>query len=151
LERGQKSDKAKVGHPKVVMGIVIDSSVLIAWERKHLDLETQLAEHVEEEFAISAMTASELLHGVHRATTPAQRSQREAFVEGLLLRIPVFSFGLVTARAHARLSAELAAKKIPVGPHDLIIAATAMANGYSVAAHDKRSFPKIPGLNFLRW
>ena len=97
------------------------------------------------------MTASELLHGVHRAATPAQRSQREAFVEGLLLRIPVFSFGLVTARVHARLSSELAAKKIPVGPHDLIIAATAMANGYAVAARDERNFPKIPGLTVLRW
>ena len=124
------------------MGIVIDSSVLIAWERKQLDLETQVADHVEEDFAISAMTASELLHGVHRATTPARRSQREAFVEGLLLRIPVFSFSLVTARVHARLSSELAAKKISVGPHDLIIAATAMANGYAVAARDERSFPQ---------
>jgi len=41
---------------------------LIARERKQLDLETQLADHVEEDFAISAMTASELLHGVHHAT-----------------------------------------------------------------------------------
>ncbi|HEY6365388.1 MAG TPA: type II toxin-antitoxin system VapC family toxin [Candidatus Binatia bacterium] len=133
------------------MGIVIDSSVLIAWERKRLDLENQLAQRVEEDFAISTMTASELLHGVHRAVTPAQRSQREAFVEGLLHRIPVFSFDLVTARVHARLSSELAAKKVPVGPHDLIIAATAMSNGYAVAARDLRSFPKIPGLSVLRW
>jgi len=82
---------------------------------------------------------------------PARKSQREAFVEGLLLRIPVFSFGLATARVHARLSSELAAKKIPVGPHDLIIAATAMANGYAVAARNERSFPKVPGLTVLRW
>ena len=41
------------------MGIVVDSSVLIAWERKQLDLETQMADHVEEDFAISAVTASE--------------------------------------------------------------------------------------------
>ena len=108
-----------------------------------------MADHVEEDFAISAMTASELLHGVHLATTPAQRSQREAFVEGLLLRIPVFSFGLVTARIHARLSSELAAKKIRRAAR-LIIAATAMANGYAVAARDERSFPKVPGLTVLR-
>jgi tRNA(fMet)-specific endonuclease VapC len=64
------------------VGIVSDPSVLIAWERKRLDLETQLVQRVEEDSAISAMTASELLHGVHRAVTPAQRSQRKAFVEG---------------------------------------------------------------------
>ncbi len=133
------------------MGIVIDSSVLIAWERDQLDLDAQIARYAEEDVAISAVTASELLHGVHRATTPARRSRREAFVEGLLSRIPVFSFDLVTARVHARLSSELAAKKISVGPHDLIIGATAIANGYVVAARDERSFPKIPGLSVLRW
>ena len=95
------------------MGTLIDSSVLIAWERDQLDLETQLADYAEEDFAISAITASELLHGVHRATTPARQSRREAFVEGLLSRLPIISFDLVTARIHARLSAELAVKRTP--------------------------------------
>ena len=133
------------------MGTVIDLSVLIAWERDQLNLETEMARYAEEDFAISAVTASELLHGVHRATTPARRSQREAFVEGLLARMPVFSFDLVTARVHARLSSELAAKRVAVGLHDLMIAATAIANGYAIAARDERSFPKIPGLSVLHW
>jgi tRNA(fMet)-specific endonuclease VapC len=133
------------------VGIVIDSSVLIAWERDQLNLETQMARYADDNFAISAITASELLHGVHRATTPARRSRREAFVEGLLSRIPILSFDLVTARVHARLSSELAAQRIPVGPRDLIIAATAVANGYAVATRDERSFRKIPGLSVLHW
>lgn len=133
------------------MGALIDSSVLIAGERGQIDLEVRLTRHGEEDFAISAVTASELLHGVHRARTPVQRSSREAFVEGLLARLPVIPFDLVTARAHARLSAELAAKRIAVGPHDLMIAATAMSKGYDVATRDERSFSKIPGLSLLRW
>ena len=133
------------------MGTLIDSSVVIAWERNRLDLESQLADYAEEDFAISAITASELLHGVHRATTPAQRRRREAFVEGLLSRLPIISFDTVTARIHARLSAELALRGTPVGAHDLIIAATAMAKGYVVATRDERSFPKIPGLLLQRW
>jgi predicted nucleic acid-binding protein len=47
------------------MGTLIDSSVLIAWERDRLDLEAHLAGYAEEDFAISAITASELLHGDH--------------------------------------------------------------------------------------
>jgi tRNA(fMet)-specific endonuclease VapC len=133
------------------VGMLIDSSVLIAWERDQRDIETELAGHADEDFAISAITASELLHGVHRATTPARRSQREAFVEGLLTRLPIISFDLVTARIHARLSAELALKGTAVGPHDLIIATTAMARGHAVATRDERSFPKIPGLSLHRW
>jgi tRNA(fMet)-specific endonuclease VapC len=79
------------------MGTLIDSSVLIAWERNQLNLEDQLADSADEDFGVSAITASELLHGVHRASTPAQRRRREAFVEGLLSRIPIVAFDAVTA------------------------------------------------------
>jgi predicted nucleic acid-binding protein len=57
----------------------------------------------------------------------------------------------MVARTHARLSAELAAKGSPVGAHDLLTAATALAVGYDVATRDERNFPKIPGLRVLRW
>ena len=133
------------------MEILIDSSVLIAWERHRLNLQSQLAQYAEDDFAISAITASELLHGVHRATNPAQRRRREAFVEGLLARLPIISFDAVAARIHARLSAELAADGTAVGSHDLIIAATALTKGYIVTTRDERSFPRIPGLSYLRW
>ena len=128
------------------MGTLIDSSVLVAWERDQLDLETQLADYAEEDFAISAITASELLHGVHRATTPARRNRREAFVEGLLSRLPIIFFDLVTARIHARLSAELAIKRTSVGPHDLIIAATALASDRTVITADATAFTNLPGV-----
>ena len=85
------------------MGILIDSGVLIAWERNRLNLQSQLEECVEEDFAISAITASELLHGVHRAADAKP-------LEGLLARLPIISFDAVAARIHARLSAALAAK-----------------------------------------
>jgi predicted nucleic acid-binding protein len=133
------------------MGILIDSSVLIAWERDRLNIQSQLAEYDDEDFAISAITASELLHRVHRAANPAQRRRREAFVEGLLARLPVISFDAVAARIHARLSAELAANGTAVGPHDLIISATALTKGYIVTTRDERSFPRIPGLSYQRW
>ena len=133
------------------MGTLIDSSVLIAWERDRRDIESGLSAHADEELAISVITASELLHGVHRATTAARQSQREAFVEGLLAMLPIITFDIVTARIHARLAAELSASGTAVGAHDLIIAATAMARGHIVATRDERSFPKIPGLSLQRW
>jgi tRNA(fMet)-specific endonuclease VapC len=64
------------------MATLIDSSVLIAAERGELGLDALLARYAEEDVAISAMTASELLHGVHRARTAAQRHRRQAFVGG---------------------------------------------------------------------
>lgn len=131
------------------MGTLIDSSVLIAAERQTLDLETAMAAHADEPVAIAAITASELLHGVQRAASPAQRQRRETFVERLLAVLPVFPFDLVTARIHASLWASLAAKGASVGPHDLLIAATAIASGYRVATRDRRSFGRIPGLEVV--
>lgn len=133
------------------MGALIDSSVLIAAERGKLEFERVLRDHADEPVAIATITASELLHGVHRAVEPSQRARREAFVERLLVNLSLIPFDLVVARVHARLSAELAAKVSLVGAHDLLIAATALAVGYDVATRDDRSFPRIPGLKVLRW
>lgn len=132
------------------MEALIDSSILIAAERGTLDLESALEKHRDSGFAIAAITASELLHGVHRARGAARRGRREAYVEGLLSSLPVISFDLVAARAHARLWAKLAARGVSVGAHDLLIAATALSRGLGVATHDTRSFPKIPGLTLHR-
>lgn len=55
------------------MGTLIDSSLLIAAERRALDLGAALDRYADEPVGIAAITASELLHGVHRAATAAQR------------------------------------------------------------------------------
>jgi tRNA(fMet)-specific endonuclease VapC len=128
------------------VGTLIDSSVLITAERRTVDLHDSLGAHGDEPVGIASITASELLHGVHRAATTAQRQHREAFVERLLAVLPVFPFDLVTARIHASLWAGLAAKGASVGSHDLLIGATAIALGYRVTTRDRRSFAKIPGL-----
>ena len=133
------------------MGTLIDSSVFIAIERRARPVRDILGEQPEESFFISAITASELLHGVHRAVTAAQRVRREAIVERLLAAIPVIPFDLVVARSHSRLWAELAAQGTIIGQHDLIIAATALAYGHKVATFDQRSFPKIPGIQLETW
>lgn len=128
--------------------ILIDSSVLIASERGRFDLPAFLARHAEDQFALSAITASELLHGVHRAT-PMVRVRRESFVERLLAQLPVLPFDLTAARLHSALWAEVAQKGVSVGAHDLLIAATALANGAVIATRDQRSFPRLPGLTVL--
>ena len=131
------------------MGTLIDSSVLIDLERGGLALDSAIAVQESDAVAIAAVTASELLHGAYRSTTVSQRQRRERFVERLLAALPVLPFDLLTARIHASLSAGLAAKGTKVGAHDLLIAATAISNGYRVLTRDRRSFPRIPGLEVV--
>jgi tRNA(fMet)-specific endonuclease VapC len=131
--------------------VIIDSSVFIAVERGKLELNTVREVIGSTLIGIAAITASELLHGVHRADTARRRALREAFVERLLTSVPVVPFNLIVARVHSRLWADLAAQGITVGAHDLLIAATALANEGTVATRDERSFPRIPGISVLRW
>ena len=128
------------------MAALIDTSVLIDIERGRLSLEVLRADHDDEPVAISAVTASELLHGIHRVKGGARAARAEAFVEGLLALLPVISFDLQEARTHARLSADLQTRGVAVGAHDLLIAATALANDHHVMTRDLRSFPRIDGL-----
>lgn len=132
------------------MAVLIDSSVLIAFERGALKAAAIMARYAEEEVALSAVTASELLHGVHRAKTSAQRARRQAFVEGVLAQMPVVAFDLSVARVHASLWADLAKRGALIGERDLMIGATAIAKDYAVATRDARSFPKIPGIMLHR-
>jgi tRNA(fMet)-specific endonuclease VapC len=125
---------------------LIDSSVFIAGERGQIDLADLLASLGSEPFALSAMTASELLHGLHRARTTAQRDRRYAYVEAIFTQMPVLPFDIAVARVHAVASAQLDRTGRQVGAHDLIIAATAIAHNYRVATRDLRSFPEIQGL-----
>ncbi|MGH8011741.1 MAG: PIN domain-containing protein [Candidatus Binataceae bacterium] len=132
------------------MAALIDSSVLIAAERGELDFANISERYAEEDVAISAITAAELLHGVHRARSAAQRRRREAFVEGLIALLPVVAFDLAGARIHASLWADLAKRGIAVGERGLIIAATALARNYTIVTRDERSFPRVPGLKVER-
>ena len=129
---------------------MIDSSVFIAGERARIDLADLLASLGGETVALSAVTVSELLYGVHRARTTAQRERRDSYVEAIFERMPVLTFDLSVARVHSAVSAELDRTGNRVGAHDLMIAATAIAHDYRVATRDLRSFPKIQGLETVR-
>jgi tRNA(fMet)-specific endonuclease VapC len=141
------------------MGTLLDTTVFIDLERavRRLPPGSALAEvskrleeqlGPDEEVGIAAITASELLHGVHRAT-PGHRARREAFVEAVLSAFPPLPFGLLAARSHARIWAELAAAGHDVGPHDRLVAATAMTAGWRVGTANLRHFDRIAGLDIL--
>lgn len=133
------------------MGTLIDSSVLIAVQRGRLDPGRLDGDDEDEPVALAAISASELLHGVHRVRGAVARTRAERFVEHVLASVPVVAFDLDIARVHARLDADLASRGAAVGDADLMIAATAVWLDYRVATRNLRSFPRIEGLQVVRW
>lgn len=128
------------------MGIIFDSTEIIALERNRSAIDDLIAGREDEPFGISVVTVAELLHGVERADTETRRLRRQAFVEKVIELLPIFPFDTSVARIYARVWASLVSKGYTVGAHDLIIAATAIALDYTVVTANRRDFGKIEGL-----
>jgi tRNA(fMet)-specific endonuclease VapC len=128
------------------MAVLIDTSVLLDAECRGSSLKEAIGKRNR---AISVITASELLHGVHRAPSGAARARRAAFVEHLLAAIEPLPINTAVARAHAAIWAELQSNGNLIGAHDLWIAATALGHGMDVATTNARDFKRVPGLTVV--
>lgn len=133
------------------MGILIDSNVLIGLERKGVNISTHIEGREEEEIFLSVISASELLHGVHRASAPRIRANRLAFVEAVLSAFPVLDIDLATSRSHAQLWSQLEQRGEMIGVHDSWLAATCLAHGLRLATGNIREFRRVPGLKVEEW
>jgi tRNA(fMet)-specific endonuclease VapC len=129
------------------VAILIDTDLLVDVERGAgaPEVERLLGE---EDRAISVITVSELLHGVHRARG-ARRARRRAFVEHLLAGMQAIPVTEPVARVHADVWAQLAEQGHVIGAHDLWIAATALSHGLAVATRNAGDFERVPGLRVL--
>ena len=130
------------------MGIVIDTGVFIRWEREggRLDLGRW---GVYGDPAISVITQSELMVGVHRADTAKRRDQRLQFVNSILSNVRILPIYSRTADVHAQLVFSLYQSGIPIGPHDNWIAAAAIANSCVLLTTNAGEFSRVPGLNVV--
>ncbi len=133
------------------MGILIDTTVLINTERGRLDLAPHLAAHAGEQVFLSVISVSELMYGAYRAPDADQRNRRLAVAEALVSRFAILPADASVARMHARVKADLDARGTPVGPHDLWLAATALAHGLTLVTANLREFRRVPGLQVDNW
>jgi tRNA(fMet)-specific endonuclease VapC len=126
------------------VGILLDSSILVAFERRRFDLEQFLANQAPP--AIAAITAAELLIGVERANTPQRRSRRESFVQNIFDRVPIIPFEMTQARLFAIHFADLVARGQMIGDRDLQIAVTALSIDFDLATLNEGEFKRVSGL-----
>jgi len=131
------------------MGVILDTSVLVEQDRGRFSLLTLRADFAGRSVGVAAITASELLFGAYRTRDVHRRVPQLARAEALLEDLTVHPFGYEEARRHAELWAYLASNGTPIGPHDAIIAATALARGDSVATLNHGEFARVPGLRLI--
>jgi tRNA(fMet)-specific endonuclease VapC len=131
------------------MGLILDSSVLIADERGKFDMTGFLRQYSSLQPVIAAITASELLHGVERAHDAARKERRQRHVEQILASLSILPFDLAQARYHARIWADLEVRGLMIGPHDLQIAAAGLALAHEVGTLNAQEFGRVAGLKIV--
>ena len=127
---------------------MLDADVIIRGEKGVFDLRQWLNSRQHDYFEIAAITVAELWHGVERATKP-HKAARQRYLEAILQSLPVIGYTEETAYHHARLWAELESAGKMIGYYDLILAASAIERGSSVATFNKRHFASVKGLTVL--
>jgi tRNA(fMet)-specific endonuclease VapC len=135
------------------MGLILDSSVVIAAERRG-DTPEQLVQQVirvagNQEAALSSVGLTELVHGIYRANSMERRHRRQSFVEELRIGLTVYPYNAESAMLAGRIDGEQTAMGVIIPFVDLLIGATALSLGFSVLTVNLRHFRQIPGLNIV--
>lgn len=132
------------------MGLILDSSVVIASERlgqtAYQMLEAISHQKGDPEIAVSVVTVLELAHGVTRANTPERRAGRQQFLDDLLAGMPVHPLTVAIALRAGQTDGQMQASGMRLALTDLLIGSTALELGYSVATANVRHFAMIPDL-----
>ncbi|MEX2538656.1 MAG: PIN domain-containing protein [Actinomycetota bacterium] len=134
------------------MGVVVDTSALIALERSGADLDARALALADEPAVIPAVVYGELQVGVRLADTKARAARRRDRIEALVSRLPVVEFDRSIADRWAELFADLTLQGTLIPANDLQVAATALHLDFTVllSPRGENHFEKVPGLRVAR-
>jgi len=130
------------------MKYVLDTNTLIYFFKKLGKVSENLLSKSPSDIAIPAIVLYELEVGIGKSQTPQKRiAQLHDFVS-LTNIIP---FGFAEAKCAAGIRVRLEKKGIPIGPYDVLIAASALASNWTLVTHNKEEFSRIEGLKLEDW
>ena len=127
----------------------LDTNVIIALLRgKDATLESRFLDGRPADYAVPEMVRAELLLGAQLSARP-QENRRT--VEKFIAPLRLLPFGGAAAVHWAEIRAALQKSGKPIGPNDLVIAATARAAGCTLVTRNTTEFCRVPALVVEEW
>jgi tRNA(fMet)-specific endonuclease VapC len=131
------------------MLFLLDTNACVAYLRRAgSPVRQRLAQHDLADIAICSVVYAELCYGVLRSADPASGHARLTLFLANFVSLP---FDDRAAEIAAAVRADLAGKGLLIGPHDLLIAAIALANDLTLVTHNTREFGRVAGLKIEDW
>ena len=95
----------------------------------------------------SIIVAAELRYGSTRKASPKLTTQLEVVLSGF----DILPFEAPADAAYGLIRTRLERGGTPIGGNDMLIAAQAMALGYTIVTDNEREFGRIEGLSLENW
>jgi len=100
------------------------------------------------EVGVPSVVVYELAFGVQRSSASSKRVRQ---LGDFLREVRILPFGADEAWHASALRFELERKGSPIGPYDVLIAATALAHNHILVTHNLKEFSRVPGLRVEDW
>jgi len=111
-------------------------------------LVSRLKEHHPSQIKLSSVVKAELIYGARKSARPAQNLR---ILQDFFPPFRSLAFDDLCSDHYGVLRTELERIGRPIGPYDMMIAATAIAHDLTVVTHNQGEFSRIAGLKWEDW
>lgn len=130
------------------MKYVLDTNTLIYFFKGTGRIAERLLATPPSEIGIPTIVLYELEVGVAKSKSPQRRKTQLQEFTSLVNILP---FSIAEAKCAATIRVKLEKEGIPIGPYDLLIAASALANSWVLVTHNQEEFGRVDGLKIEDW
>ena len=131
------------------MTFFLDSNTCIYYLKDtYPALRQNLLSHHPDDIKIPSIVKAELLYGAMKSARKEENLQR---IGEFMLPFAIVPFGDEEAIRYAEIRSSLEQKGTPIGPNDLIIAATVMSHGGILVTRNVDEFARVAGIEVVSW
>ncbi|WP_018651111.1 type II toxin-antitoxin system VapC family toxin [Actinobacillus capsulatus] len=128
------------------MKYLLDTNVIIAFQKQHQGLLAQMKKHSVSDFALSNIVLFELAFGAYNSQKADENLHKLS-----RLRFPTLHFNSQDAYHAGKIRATLQQKGTPIGAYDTLIAGQAIAQNLTLITRNTKEFERIDGLKLENW
>jgi tRNA(fMet)-specific endonuclease VapC len=131
------------------MKYLLDTNTCVRYiNGRALQIRRKLSTLVDEDIATCTLVHAEMFYGSAKSQTPeVSLAKQRTFLD----RFVCLDFDSAAAAVYGPMRARLEKQGTPIGAHDLLIAAIAVANSLILVTHNTREFSRIEGLRIEDW
>ena len=130
--------------------LILDSNTISYYFRGDPQVVPRLQALRPADMGVPTIVEYELRYGLLRLPPEAAASRLAALAQ-FLRPMQMLPFDSECAAHAARIRVDLEAAGTPIGPHDTLIAATALRHQATLVTRNVREFARVSGLQWLDW